>query len=241
VPEDREAPDPEDVGEASAVGDEGDDDALGYDDGDAGEDEEEDDGDAGDGAGGDEPLFGRFDAATLLAIEAANGGEWASLGQVIVTFKTLFGELPDADGFAESCGLLCDAGLVEFTGEGLDLHPAGRKLLRRAGRHGNPARPAKVTELLLPFDEGDLGEEGAVATPTAEEVAAALEALTAEMSDELGSLQAANQSRLLGPPIVLPGFGSQATFSTLPDLGGGWSDDEEGTDDPEADWSPEAD
>src|SRR5580700_230657 len=104
---------------------------------------------------GDSALFGRFDAATLLAVEGANGGEWAGLGQVIVTFKVVFGQLPDVDQFTESCGVLCEAGLIEYVDEGLELTPDGRKLLRKAGSRRNAGRPAAVVEMLELIDESE--------------------------------------------------------------------------------------
>lgn len=202
--------------------------------------------DEGAGVGDDQPLFGRFDAATLLSVEGANGGEWASLGQVLVTFKLLFGELPEADGFAESCGLLCDAGLVEYTGDGLDLLGSGRKLLRRAGRHGSAERPARVAELLGQFDEGDLGEEGAVDTPSGDDVAAALGGLTEDVSRELSSVHAENQARRLGSPSMVPTGWSSSSYGTLPDLedapemdDAAWPEDLDEGEDPEEGWSPD--
>jgi hypothetical protein len=200
----------------------------------------------------EQPLFGRFDSATLLAVEGANGGEWAGLGQVLATFERLFGELPEADGFAESCGLLCDAGLVEFVGDGLDLSPAGRKLLRRAGRHGSVERPAKVLELLGRFDEDDLGEEGAVETPTADAVAAALEGMTDDISLELGGVIASNEARRVGTSTMLgygtarpldvdPLFGSDGSPSDAEEDEASWPEDLDDEADREDDWSPDVD
>jgi hypothetical protein len=162
------------------------------------------------------PLFGRFDAAALLAVEGANGGEWAGLGQVLATFNLLFREWPEPDDFAESCGLLCDAGLVEYENEGLALLAAGRKLLRRAGRHGSPDRPAKVAELLGAFDDGDLAGDAA-AGPTGEEVAAARGQLTDDLTDDYATLHATNEARLVGPSIVLPaGIAQGIGYEVLP-------------------------
>jgi hypothetical protein len=193
------------------------------------------------GEGEDErPLFGRFDAATLLAVEGANGGEWASLGQVLATFEHLFGELPDADGFTESCGLLCDAGLVEYAGEGLDVAPAGRKLLRRAGRHGSADRPTKVLELLGRFDEGDLGEEGAVAIPTTDDVAGALDALTDDETVDFGGVLASNEARRVGPPTMF-GYGASRPLDIDPLFGGDGQPSEVDADEEDASWPEDLD
>jgi hypothetical protein len=185
-----------------------------------------DDGTRDDEVDPETPIFGRFDAATLLAAEGANGGEWAGLGQVLVTFHLLFGEWPEPDEFAESCQLLGDAGLVAYEHDGLVLLPPGRKLLRRAGRHGSAARPAKVAELLAAFDERDLASGGGTADdgPSAEEVAAARSGLTDDVTRDFATLQASNQARLVGPPIVLPGgIGTGAGYDVLPDIPGAGS------------------
>lgn len=180
------------------------------------EDELEDGPDDGEAAA----LFGRFDAATLLAVEGANGGEWAGLGQVLATFNVLFREWPEPDDFAESCGLLRDAGLVEYENEGLGLLPAGRKLLRKAGRHGSPERPAKVADMLERLDEGDLVAGDEAAGPTGEEVAAARGQLTEDLRDDYATLHATNEARLVGPPMVLPaGIAQGIGYEVLPQLG----------------------
>lgn len=185
--------------------------------------DEEAPGELGDGLEDDAdeaPLFGRFDAAALLAVEGANGGEWAGLGQVLATFNLLFREWPEPGDFAESCGLLCDAGLVEYESEGLGLLPAGRKLLRKAGRHGSPDRPAKVADLLAGLDEGDLVSGEGAAGPTGEEVAAARGQLTEDLTDDYATLHAANEARLVGPPIVLPaGIAQGLGYEVLPTFG----------------------
>ena len=95
-----------------------------------------------------EDLFGRFDAATLLAVETANGGELASLEQVVSTFCNLFGEPPDPDSFAGSSQLLAEAGFVEYEADALGLSPAGRRLLRRAGAARAIDRPERLLGLL---------------------------------------------------------------------------------------------
>jgi hypothetical protein len=150
------------------------------------------------------PLFGRFDAAALLAVEAANGGEWAGLAQVLVTFHLIFGEWPDVPGFTESCGLLCEAGLVEYAEGGLGLLPDGRKLLRRAGKQGAASRPEKLTDLLAAVDELDLAEEGTVDKPEEEDVSSARDHLSDDVTSDLESVQASNFARLAGPPMMLP-------------------------------------
>ena len=151
-----------------------------------------------------EPLFTRVDAATLLAVEAANGGEWTGLGQVIVTFQVIFGRLPAQVEFRESCWLLCEADLVDYAEGGLSLTPKGRKLLRHAGSRGSAARPAKVTMLLQDIEEQQLADEGSVPEPSDEDVDEAFAALTDEITSDLRRTQASNQARLVGPPIVLP-------------------------------------
>jgi hypothetical protein len=143
------------------------------------------------------PLLGRFDAATLLAVEAANGGEWAALGQVVVTFNVVFGQLPDREEFTESCQLLCEAGLIEYVGEGLGLTPDGRRLLRRAG--SRKERPKNVAELLGEIDELDLAAQGSVPEPDDIAVAAAFEALTPEVVDGFVFAQEMNATRLAPP------------------------------------------
>jgi hypothetical protein len=162
-----------------------------------GEDDRDDEEDSG-------PLFGRFDAAALLAVEAANGGEWAGLAQVLVTFHLLFGEWPDVPGFTESCGLLCEAGLVEYAEGGLGLSIDGRKLLRRAGKQGAASRPERLTELLAAIDELDLAEEGTVDKPDEDVVASARDHLSDEVTSDLESVQASNFARRAGPPMMLP-------------------------------------
>lgn len=204
-----------------------------------------DESDEADEADDDGPVFGRFDAATLLAVEGANGGEWAGLGQVLVTFHVLFREWPDPDDFAESCRLLGAAGLVACEGDGLGLLPPGRKLLRRSGRDGSPSRPAKVAALLSDFDEGDLAEVGEDAGPSGEQVAAARSQLTDDVREDYVTLQASNQARLVGPPIVLPGgIASGAGPNVAVDLGApdapaedvwDWDDLDDGED--PAEWS----
>jgi hypothetical protein len=169
--------------------------------------ERDDDEQGGDDRDDDEdpgPLFGRFDAAALLAVEAANGGEWAGLPQVLVTFHLLFGEWPDVPGFTESCGLLCEAELVEYAEGGLGLLPEGRKLLRRAGKQGAASRPEKLTDLLAAIDEADLAEEGTVDKPDEDDVASAHDHLNDEVTSDLESVQASNFARLAGPPMMLP-------------------------------------
>ncbi|HEV8064832.1 MAG TPA: hypothetical protein VGP46_08380, partial [Acidimicrobiales bacterium] len=109
-----------------------------------------------------EPLFGKVEAATLLAVEDANGGELAELYQVVASYHFMFGQWPETAEFTEACGLLCEAGLVEWQGGALGLTPKGRKFLRRAGRHGAAGRPKLVTDLLQGIDDKELADEGSV-------------------------------------------------------------------------------
>jgi hypothetical protein len=104
----------------------------------------------------------------LLAVERANGGELAGLEQVLVAFESLFDRQMDADGYAESCALLCEAGLVEYTDECLGLTPVGRKLLRRTGVPGSSVRPRNVTAELELLEECDLAAAGSVSSPSEE-------------------------------------------------------------------------
>jgi hypothetical protein len=172
----------------------------------------------------DEALFGRIDAAALLAVEGANGGEWAGLGQVIVTFRVMFGRRPEAEEFTESCGLLCEARLIEYRRGGLELTAYGRKLMRRAGTEGSVGRPAKVTDLLQELDESSIAGQGSVPEPSADEVAEVLEELTDDVTRDLERVQASNESRLLGPALVLPvEYGGH--FEVLPDFGRADEDD----------------
>ena len=79
-----------------------------------------------------EPIFGRIDAAVMLAVEESNGGELSSLAQVLATFHRAFNRPADPDELSESLGLLADARLLEYSHHELGLAPKGRKLLRRA-------------------------------------------------------------------------------------------------------------
>lgn len=170
------------------------------------------------GAGSDDTstdgsLLGRFDAATLIAVERANGGEWAGLGQVIVTFNVVFGQVPDVDKFTESCQLLCEAGLIEYFDDGLGLTPDGRKLLRRAGSRRGPRRPQVVTELLEALDNGDLAPEGSVPEPDRTDVAAAVRELTTEVMDGLERVQALNEHRQAPPSMPIGNLGLRSEFA----------------------------
>lgn len=149
------------------------------------------------------PPLGRFDAATLLAVESANGGEWAGLAQVIVTFKVVFAQTPNVEEFTESCGLLCEAGLIEYVDEGLTLTPDGRKLLRRAGSSRSDSRPKNVADLLEIIDERDLAAEGSVPEPDLAEMTAAFDTLTADVTDDLERVQALNATRLAPPSMLI--------------------------------------
>jgi hypothetical protein len=164
-----------------------------------------------------QPLLGRFEAATLLAVEAANGGEWAGLGQVIVTFKVVFGQFPDGDQFTDSCQLLCEARLIEYLDEGLTLTSHGRKLLRQAGSRRSSERPQNVTDLLNTIEDRDLAAPGSVAEPDEAEVAAAFETLTDEVTDDLMQIQASNETRM-GPRTLWIGNIGRRSDLLLPDL-----------------------
>ncbi|HLI45004.1 MAG TPA: hypothetical protein VKU92_11125 [Acidimicrobiales bacterium] len=124
-----------------------------------------------------ESLFGRYEAATLLAVERANGGEAAPLEQVIAAFEQLFGALATAATMAESTSLLVDAGLVEWGVGGLGLTVEGRRAIRRSGAHFDPELPEKVEARLSLIEEEDLAPEGELASPSEDDFIEALRAL----------------------------------------------------------------
>jgi hypothetical protein len=181
------------------------------------EDEDEEEGE-GEEAGGDddeeEPLFGRVEAAALLAVEAANGGELADLEQVIVAYYRLFHRWPDVDDFTFACQLLCEAGLTNYVSRCLGLDPRGRKLLRHSGLPRHSDRPLKVVQLMQDIDEGTLAEEGSLPEPNEEEVRAALEMVRGRPS--LGAVTPPLEPRFLLPS---PLGGAQFSFHES------WADD----------------
>jgi hypothetical protein len=122
-------------------------------------------------------LFGRYEAAALLAVEQANGGELAPLEQVIMAFDGLFGTSVTAQTLSESMALLVDAGLVEWRDYGLGLTVAGRRLIRHSGKHWSDDFPARVAEKLSEIDEDDLALEGELASPSEAEVKTAMAAI----------------------------------------------------------------
>ncbi|MGH9297822.1 MAG: hypothetical protein ACRDZP_07600 [Acidimicrobiales bacterium] len=131
-------------------------------------------------AGGPEaggPLFGRQEAAALLAVERANGGEFAAIEQVLSCFNQMFRVYAGAESLEESFSLLIDASLVEWDGAGLALLPDGRKLIRRSGAHWDPELPALLADRLSAIDEDTLSPEGELPAPTAEQIGAAYLAL----------------------------------------------------------------
>ncbi len=124
-----------------------------------------------------ESLFGRYEAAALLAVERANGGELAPLDQVIVAFEGLFGQSVTATTFAESLSLLIDAGLVNWAAPRLELTVDGRRMIRRSGSHWDPDFPDKVAERLSRIGEDELAPEGELPAPTEADVLSALGSL----------------------------------------------------------------
>ncbi|MGO9558468.1 MAG: hypothetical protein ACLPQS_13055 [Acidimicrobiales bacterium] len=124
-----------------------------------------------------ESLFGRYEAAALLAVERANGGELAPLEQVIVSFEGLFGSSVTASTFAESLALLVDAGLIEWTDHALELTLDGRRTIRRSGSHWDADFPDKVADRLSRIDEDDLSPEGELPSPSEHDILGALQAL----------------------------------------------------------------
>lgn len=156
-------------------------------------------------------LFERFDVATLLAVERANGGELATLEQVVSTFLGLFGEPPDAERFSDSSGLLAEAGFVEYQAEELGLTPAGRRLLRHAGGHNSSGRPERLLGLLGELDEGDLAPEGSRPAPTTEAVSAAL----ADLAHDLKSDSRPVQGDLIAPQAAsIWGYGGFGPYGS---------------------------
>lgn len=124
-----------------------------------------------------ESLFGRYEAATLLAVERANGGEIAPLEQVVVAFEALFGSSVAASTFTESISLLIDAGMVAWTDYALELTLEGRRMIRRSGARWDHELPDKVAERLSRISEDELAPEGELPAPTEEEVLGAMHAL----------------------------------------------------------------
>ncbi len=124
-----------------------------------------------------EALFGRYEAAALLAVERANGGELAPLEQVIVAFEALFGSSVTAPTFAESLALLIDAYLIDWNDQALELTLTGRKLIRRSGAHWDADFPDKVASKLAEIDEEDMSPEGELPAPSEDDVMAAMGAL----------------------------------------------------------------
>lgn len=126
--------------------------------------------------GGMESLFGRYEAAALLAVERANGGELAPLEQVLASFEQLFGAMVTTSTLAESISLLIDAGLVSWATGGLELTVEGRRTIRRAGAHWDAELPEKVEARLALIGEDELAPEGELPAPTEGEIVDALQA-----------------------------------------------------------------
>ncbi|MGH9171244.1 MAG: hypothetical protein ACRD0Z_10295 [Acidimicrobiales bacterium] len=138
----------------------------------------------------EESLFGKPEAAALLAVEDANGGELADIGQVLAAYQYLFGRWPEAARFAQACGLLHRAGLVECRGRAVGLTPRARKLLRRSGRPGSAHRPEAVTSLLEKIAGRELASANSGLEPSEDKVADALTEL-AENPELVGELRPA--------------------------------------------------
>lgn len=124
-----------------------------------------------------EPLFGRYEAAALLAVDRANGGELAPLEQVIGAFEGLFGQSVTAATFAESLSLLIDARLIDWGKGGLELTIEGRRFIRRAGSHWDQDFPDRVAEHLSRINEEDLAPEGELPAPTEDDILGSLKSL----------------------------------------------------------------
>jgi hypothetical protein len=150
-----------------------------------------------------EPLLGRYEAATLLAVDAANGGELAGIEQIFEAFERLFQRRPSASQASESVTLLCEAGFVEYVESELGLTRQARKLLRRAGLPGSPDRPRKVADLLSELEESDLAPEGSVPAPSENDINDALENLKIDDSNGTGPRMGADVAMTeIGGPIL---------------------------------------
>jgi hypothetical protein len=152
-----------------------------------------------------EPLLARREAAMLLAVERANGGELAGIEQVLVAFETLFARQMQPQAFAEACALLCEAELIEYVDESLGLTSDGRRLLRHTGLPGHSDRPHRVAEQLASLELPDLDEAGSVPSP---EVAAFETAIVALESDgETGDQPMLGGDLVQQPPDNLTPYG----------------------------------
>lgn len=102
--------------------------------------------------------FGNKEGAVLVAVERANGGELAPLGQVLWSLDafTPTASRPSPASFAASGQLLIELGMVEYLEGQLGLTVEGRKLLRRSGLLNDPRHVARVTALLQEFDDVDV-------------------------------------------------------------------------------------
>lgn len=152
-----------------------------------------------------ESLFGRYEAAALLAVDRANGGELAPLEQVLSAFEALFGASVTAETFAESMALLIDAGLVLWQSPLLELTYEGRKVIRRAGSHWDADLPGKVAARLGLIEEDQLSPEGELPCPTTEEVLVAM--------DALGRRQIEGTSPLPGELLAPSGMAGHQTIA----------------------------
>jgi hypothetical protein len=154
-----------------------------------------------------EPLFGRVEAAALLAVESANGGEWADLEQVASGYLQLFKRMPEVDDFSFACALLCEADLIAYAQGGLELTPKGRKLLRHSGMPSSPARPGKVTDLLNAIADADIADEGSVPEPTLDEISTAIGHLSHDFGAGDGPMMGADVAPLGGVPGIITSLG----------------------------------
>jgi hypothetical protein len=173
-----------------------------------------------------EPLLGRYEAATLLAVDGANGGTLAGIEQIFETFERLFQRRPTASQSAASLALLCDAGLVEYTEGELGLTSRGRKLLRHTGLPGSPDRPGRVADLLGDLEEEDLAAAGSVPAPSERDIEAALNSLEAD--------DAGDAALRTGAEVALPQIGAPLTFGFQAEAGVPWTLGGQGQVDPVA-------
>ena len=93
---------------------------------------------------------GELEAAVLVGVERANGGELAPLAQVLGTMNALMPVAlrPDPEQFADCAATLLELELIEWREGQLGLTVTGRRLLRRSGLRNDPRHVINVTRLL---------------------------------------------------------------------------------------------
>jgi hypothetical protein len=160
-----------------------------------------------------EPILGRMEAAALLAIDQANGGELSSLAQVLATFQQTFNRTADPEEFSEALSLLAEAGLIEYAHHDLGLAPKGRKFMRKSGAPWDPHRPQRLTALLEDLEEGDLAAPGTVPAPSEDDLRAALGEMTSDEQEGDPLVPGAELAPLAHSPMIFPGVPSLAPLT----------------------------